>query len=1138
MKKIRLKRRIGPPFCLKKFILVLKFITILLFIPGLCISLEANSQSAHFSFNLQNITIEQLFDKIENESEYSFFYKDNEINIKERVSVNAENKGIDEILSQAFSGKGISYVVNGNHIILQASKREAAKAIDSKVADPQKDLITGNVLDKDGVPLIGVTVSVKGSNNATITDIDGFFSITTEQGQTLSFSYIGFQRREVVVADKKQLVVVLYEDLKALDEVVVVGYGVQRKITLTGSVATIKTKEIKQSAVSNLSNALVGRLPGLLARQSKGEVGGDGSTIRLRGAATYGSNKDPLVMIDGVARSGFEFIDPNEVESITILKDASATAIYGVRGANGVILVTTKRGEAASKPKVTVNVEQAFLTPMKMLSYLNAPDYFRVYRRGLINDGQIQAAQTYTDEFISQYDRSANNPWDYKYLYPDTDWTEELLKDWSYRTTANANITGGTDRARYFVSGSFLTESGIYNRTNEAKGYDPQARESRINFRSNVDIKLSSWLNTDVSLATIIRKRNYPATTGDAMFAAIRRTPSYDYAIMNPDGSIGAGQSGDANPYGRLVHSGYKKINNSYLQTTIGLNANLDFILKGLSAKVRFSYDARNDGGYTRSKSFSTYKYNADGTYTLRTQGDDFLSYATSSDYWDMTLSPEVYLMYNQKFAKDHDISAMAVYRSSSTMKRSTNDDKSTAAIGALPFREQGIVGRITYGYKDKYFGEFNFGYNGSENFVKGKRFGFFPSGSIAWVMNKENFMSGTTSWLEMLKIRASVGQVGNSATDTRFAYQSRWSFDTGSYTFGDQNQNKLITAGELAVGNNNVTWETATKYDAGIDLMIKKGLLSFTGDIFYEHRTGVFDNTQAITSALMGYVVFPRENVGIVDNKGFEFEIAHVNHIGKDITYELKASYTYTKNKIKKCMEAPQPTRPWLERTGKSIYEIKTYQTAGLFQNWEEIADAASQSQFTANLQPGDIRYVDLDGDMIITSYDQAYIGKNSEANQILGFSGQFRYKGFDIAALFQGAFGRYLFINGYSLFGNNYEMRQIFSDFDNNYWTPENSDAKYPRPMAQKNTNNTQQSTFWMKKGDYIRLKNVEIGYTIPRNISRKWAMEQLRIYANGNNLITWDKLDGLFDPEEDNGSPKYPLMRTFNVGLSITF
>lgn len=1137
MKKIRLKMRIGPLFYPKKLIQVLKLISIILFIPGLCISLSAHSQSANFSINLQNITIEQLFNKIESESNYSFFYKDSDINLKEKVSVNASNTNINEVLEQAFKGKNISYVINGNHIILQAYKPKEASTMSLQQNVAPKHLVTGNVLDKDGIPLIGVTVTVKGTSTRAITDMDGFFSISASPEQTLVFTYVGFRVNEVQVTDKKQLVIVMEEDLLTLDEVVVVGYGVQRKITLTGSVATIKTKEIKQSAVSNLSNALVGRLPGLLARQSKGEVGGDGSTIRLRGTATYGSNKDPLVMIDGVSRGGFEFIDPNEIESITILKDASATAVYGVRGANGVILVTTKRGEAASKPRVTVNVEQAFLSPMRMLEYLNAPDYFRVYRRGLINDGQIQAAQTYTDEFISQYDRKANNPSDYKYLYPDTDWTDELLKDLAYRTTANANITGGTERARYFVSGSFLTESGIYNRTNEAKGYNPQARESRINFRSNVDIKLSSWLSTDVNLATIIRKRNYPATSGNDIFALIRRTPSYDYAITNPDGSIGAGQSGDANPYGKLVHSGYQKINNSYLQTTIGLNANLDFILKGLSAKVRFSYDAQNNGGYTRSKGFSTYKYNADGSYTLRSQGDDFLSYATSSDYWDMTLSPEVYLMYNNKFAEDHSFSAMGVYRSSSMSKRSTNDDKSLAAIGALPFREQGIVGRVTYGYKDKYFAEFNFGYNGSENFSKGKRFGFFPSGSISWVLNNENFMAGSKSWLEMLKVRGSVGQVGNQG-NTRFAYQSRWSFDTGSYTFGDQNQNKMITAGELAVGNNDVTWETATKYDIGVDFMVNKGVFAFTGDIFYEHRTGIFQSTSPVTSALMGYVVFPNENVGIVDNKGFEVEVSHVNNISKDLTYELKASYTYTSNKIKKYMEAPQPTRPWLERTGKGINEIKTYQTSGLFQNWDEISGWASQNQFAANIQPGDIRYVDLDNDMLITSYDQAYIGKNSEADQILGFSAQFRYKGFDIAALFQGAFGRHLFINGYSLFGNNYEMRQIFADFDNNYWTTENPDAIYPRAMSEKNTNNTQQSTFWLKSGDYVRLKNLEIGYTIPQKISKKWAMNQLRIYANGNNLITWDKLDGLFDPEEDNGSPKYPLMRTFNVGLSITF
>jgi len=1099
-----------------------------------------NSQPANISLKAKNMTLKRLFNEIESKSNYVFLISDDASGeLDKKVSLDTDGQNIIEILDNVLKGTNLSYLANKRQISIYRNNSKTAPLVLLQ-QDPKTDIVTGTVLDKDGQTLIGVTVSVKGTTVGVHTDIDGFFSISAKEGQTLVLSYVGFEKQEITVTKKKQLTVVMQSSLETLDEVVVVGYGIQRKLTLTGSISSIKTKEIKQSAVSNLSNALVGRLPGLFARQSKGEVGGDGSTIRLRGTGTYGSQKDPLIMIDGVPRDGFQYIDPNEVESITILKDASATAVYGVKGANGVILVTTRRGEASEKPRVTVNVEQAFSQPLEMLTYLNSADYFRVFRRGLINDGQVQDAQTYSDEYIAMYDPSSygQNP-DNKYLYPNTDWTKELLKDWSYRTTANINISGGSDRMRYFVSGSFFNESGLYKRTEEAEGYNAQATESRINFRSNVDIKLSSWLSTDINLATIIRKRNYPGTNGDALFQLIKYTPSYDYPIKNPDGSIAAGTSRDvSNPYAALVHSGYEKLNNSYLQGTIGLNANLDFILKGLSAKIRFSYDAQNSGGYKRVKNYTAYQYLGNGEYTVKKEGEDFLSYTPSGDYWKMTSSPEVYLMYDTKINKMHTISAMALYRSSSISVRSENNDVSQAAIGALPFREQGIVGRLTYGYNDKYFAEFNFGFNGSENFASSKRFGFFPSVSASWVLNKEGFLNSTDKWLEMLKLRASVGKVGNADPGTRFAYQSRWSFNSGNYSMGTTNQNKILQATELAVGNPDVTWETATKYDVGLDILVNKGIFGFSGDIFFEHRTGIFDGIAPITSALMGWKVYPKENTGIVDNKGFEFEISHSNRIGKDISYELKGSYTFTKNKIKKFMEAPQPNRPWLERTGRSIHAIKTYQTLGLFQTWDEISNSASQNQFTPNLQPGDVKYYDLDGDGSITTYDQAYLNKNSEANQVFGFSMQFKYKNFDIAALFQGALGRYVYMDVYALFGRAAEMRQIFSDFDNNYWTPENTDAKYPRPMGIKNTNNIQQSTYWLKSGDYLRLKNMEIGYTIPRELTRKWSMEQVRLYANGNNLLTWDKLDGLFDPEEESGGIRYPLLRTFNVGLSITF
>jgi len=993
-----------------------------------------------------------------------------------------------------------------------------------------KFLLSGNILDMGGEPLIGATVGVKGTSIGASTDINGHFSIKTKVGDILVASYIGYVSKEVRVANKKDITINLENKDKSLDEVVVVGYGIQRKVTLTGAVSTVQTKALKQSAVTDLSNALVGRLPGLLARQSSGEPGADGSTLRLRGAATYSSSNNPLILVDGIPRDGFNFIEPSQVESITILKDASATAIYGVKGANGVVLVVTKRGTESNKPVININVERAARTATAKLKYMHSYDYLKVYRQGLINDGRVSEASIFTDEYISRYDRSQSQPADYKYLYPDVDWNSELLKDMSFRTNANIDVSGGTKNIKYYIAGSFLDDEGIYNHTGDAEGYNPQANEKRFNFRSNIDLKIRPWLTGEINLSTIVRRRNYPGYDVNTIFTAMRATPSWVFPVKNPDGSISQSGHSDSQPYGMLVHSGYQRYYNSYLQGTVGLTADLDKILHGLSAKVRFSYDAYNKSGFTRTKNYYSYTYMGNDKYEVYSQGDEFLGYSEATPDWYNTITPEFFLMYNKKIDANNSISSMLLYRMSDQNKRGTD------AIAAMPYREQGLVGRVTYNHKDKYFAEVNFGYNGSENFAKDHRFGFFPSFSASWNVNKEEFMQGTSSWLELLKLRVSAGQVGNQDSGTRFAYQSKWNLNDGSYKFGDNYQTSVSGATISSVGNMNVTWEKATKYDVGIDLTINKGLLSFTGDIFYERRDNIYTSSSATASGLLGLSSFAKINAGIVDNKGFDFEVSHRNQLNRDFTYEVKGTYTFAKNKIKKCLEVPMPNRPWQSYTGRQISEKKAYIADGYFQSYDEIKNSADQSQF-GNVQPGDIKYKDINNDKVIDSYDMAYTGKVSEATQIMGASVAAQYKNFDFTALFQGAFGRTVNTLSYSLFGTNYEFRQIFADYDNNYWTPEHRDAKYPRAMSEKNANNCAYSTAWFKSGDYVRLKNVELGYSMPKRLIQKYGISNMRIYLNGNNLLTFTGLK-IFDPEEDDGSPSYPLMKTYNLGLSLTF
>ncbi|MGJ1411547.1 SusC/RagA family TonB-linked outer membrane protein [Sphingobacterium thalpophilum] len=1004
-------------------------------------------------------------------------------------------------------------------------------------------LIKGVVIDEQGNPLSSVTVSILDSLRGVIsnqsTTANGMFEIKQLLvGDTVfvNFNSVGFKTQQlknfiVKGNDNNSLLIMLAKDNTNLDEVVVVGFGKQRKITLTGAVASVETKELKQSAVSNLSSALVGRLPGLIARQSSGEAGANGSSIWLRGQSTYSGGNGPLIMIDGVPRDGFEFIDPNEVESITILKDASSTAVYGVRGANGVVLVTTKRGNEG-KPNVQLSYENAINEPTRLPEYPNSVDYFRYYRRGLINDGRYSEAEVYTDEYISRYDRSIN--WDpalqYEYLYPSVNWLDYMLKDLSWRRTANVNVTGGADRFKYFVSGSYMNENGIYAHDDAIKEYNIQANEQRFNFRSNIDLKISDIFNAELGLATIVRNRNYPTPTSTDFFTSLKYTAPYEMPVFNPDGSIAEPARGSGNPYAQLTQRGYKRILTPYLQGTVGVTAKLDFLTKGLSARTRFSYDAKNEGGFRRTKNYWSYQYEGDGKYSQVKQGQDFLNYETAYDNYELNINPEFYINYNRKFGA-HDLTGMILYRLTSKSKRADN------YIDALPYREQGLVSRLAYSYQDRYFAEANFGYNGSENFIKGRRFGFFPSFSIGWAINRENFLKDA-AWLDLLKIRASHGKVGNQDPQTRFAYQSKWNLASGGYPFGYDYQTGMSGAIEEKIGNELVTWETARMTNIGLDINIKNGLFEFTGDIFKERRKDIFTTSSRISSALLGIPagLLPTVNAGVVENRGFELDLRHSLRISKDFSYFLRANYTYAKNKILDYLEEPSSDRPWQTRKGRQLTDIQTYISEGYFKDRDDIANSPSQSFFGV-AQPGDIKYRDINGDEKIDSYDLTYLGKSSEPTSILGAAMGFSYKGLDISALFQGGFGRSVFIDGWTMFGANLEFRQVMKVVATDYWTPENQQATFPRPMSQKTPNNTQRSTHYLRNGNYVRLKNMEIGFTLPQHWSRKIAASKVRLYVNGNNLFTWDKVK-LFDPEENYGSPGYPLMATYNFGVNVGF
>jgi TonB-linked SusC/RagA family outer membrane protein len=1039
-----------------------------------------------------------------------------------------QKAAVEDALKRCFSEQPFSYELLENAIVIKNRPMKAATT-----ATSIERSIQGTVRDSTGA-LPGVSVFVKGKNGrGTVTDANGRYSLkVNNDSEILVFSMLGYISQEVVVENRSTIDVVLKVSTNTLNDVVVVAFGKQKKASITGAIATIQTKELKQSAVSNLSNALVGRLPGLFARQTTGEPGADGSSIWIRGISSFSSDRNPVILVDGVRREGFGLIDPNEVESISILKDAATTSVFGVEGANGVVLVTTKRGSITDKPNVTFNVEKSMDNPTYIPKYLSSADYFRMKRVALINDGKITEADIYSEDFIDQFDRGINWPKErqYEYLYPDVNWFDEITKDFATRTTTNLNVSGGSKKARYFVSGSYLNISGIYKVDEEDKDWNSQAKEDRFNFRSNIDVEINNWISTELSLATIISNRNYPGTNGSTLWQEIYMTPSYAFPVRNPDGSISeASAVGVTNPFARLNESGYSRVFNSYMQGTVGPVFKLDFITPGLSLRDRFSYDFRSDAGYSRHRNYYSFVYNGPNAATpyspVRT-GADFLGYQESTPNYARNMTNELYLNYDRTFGK-HTIGGMSLYRIQS------NNYRSGDATGALPYRTQSLINRVNYGFNDKYFVEGVLTVSGSENFAPSNRTGIFPALSAGWIISRESFMQGL-EWIDYLKLRASGGKVGVQG-NTRFAYQSRWNLNTGGYSFGENYENRIPTAGPSVEGNPEATWETETNYNLGMELNLFKNALQIEGDVFYRDRKGIFTTSSRITSGVYGLISYPNINAGRVENKGVELSVTHNAKLGVNSRMRIGLQWSFARNKILDYAEPTYFDRPWQQYTGRRLGEFYGYTSMGYFQNKAEVAN--SPSQF-GNLQPGDIKYRDINGDNIINTLDNSYLGKVGDPEHILGANLNLKLKNWDISLLFQGTLGRSIDIRSDALFGRDWLFEQMNVDFLNNYWTEDSRDAKYPRLSSGKNENNTAGSNFWWRSGDYLRLKNAEIGYNFSTGLLTRLRVKSIRVYANGNNLLTWDHLDGMFDPEvsNNNGALAYPIMRTVQMGLQF--
>jgi TonB-linked SusC/RagA family outer membrane protein len=1016
--------------------------------------------------------------------------------------------------------------------------------------------VTGFVTDSSGSGLVGANVEEKGvSGNTTNTKASGRFTLTLRgTSKTVTVSMVGYQPQDVK-AGNGEIHVMLQATGGGLTDVVVVGYGRQKKATLTGSVSIVAGRELRDNPTASVQNTLAGRLPGFFSQQSSGRPGADGADFYIRGISSYntGSNT-PLIVVDDIEFSYEQFarLDPNEIESLSILKDASTTAVYGVRGANGVVLVATRRGKI-SAPQIAFRGETSLSQPTIMPKYLNAYDAAVLYNAARENDKQTPY---FTDADLAAY-RDHTDP----YGHPDVNWREVLFKKFSRQYRGNFDISGGTEKVKYFISAGYLYQDGMIKSFGSRVGVNNNYYNQRYNYRSNLDIKVTGTTDLRLDLSGNISQINVPQVNSpngynDLFYdySSFLTLAPFAYPVYNPDGSFGysqwqksppvGGTTYDANNIvGRLTYLGYVRTFENNMNLTGVLNQKLDFITRGLSVKGTLAYASSYGDPNNRNTvsmiggDFPSYIYNpANDTYAARNTNIyrvRRLIRGSSNGSTIRNLNTQVALNYDRTFSGEHHTYALFMMSQNSVWRTNGN-----SIYNFIPNNFRGFTGRIGYDYHMKYLFELNGAYNGSDRFAKENRFGFFPAVSAGWNISQEEFFKENVRFVDRLKLRASYGLVGNDKIGNNYSYYylPTWSTSGGVVNFGNPNANAGSAVYEGTLGNPAVSWEKEKKLDIGMDVALFNSKLNATFDYFNNNRYDILTSRSSSISAAFGQSL-PPVNLGRVNNKGWEVEISYSDKIGKDFSFTVKGTYSRAVNKILE-QDEPSYKYDWMAFTGHSIGMQRVYSFNGFYADSADIAKSPKPGQ---TVRPGDLKYEDLNGDNIIDGYDQKVQGYSNIPNTTAGIQISVRYKGFNVGLFFQGASNFYVrgAAEAIQAFGSN------LMSVHQQAWTPElGNNAKYPRltfiPGISDSRANV--STFWLLPGDYIRLKTAEIGYTLPASWLKSIKMKDIRIYSNGYNLFTWTKLSKLYqlDPEINTGTDRvnYPPQRTINFGVSATF
>lgn len=1002
-------------------------------------------------------------------------------------------------------------------------------------AQEQQIEVTGIVTDANKEPLIGANIIVKNMPGfGVMTDMEGHYKIKVPEFSTLIYSYIGFKNEEILVKGRKLINVVMKEnETTSLDEVTITGTGVQKKITVTGAVTTVDVAQLRTPSAS-ITNALAGNIPGIMARQTSGQPGENISEFWIRGISTFGAGSGALVLVDGFERSMNE-LNVEDIESFSVLKDASATAIYGSRGANGVVLITTKRG-CEGKTRVNAKIETSYSARTKTPKFVDGVRYVQMVNEAFTTRSK---PAPYSDGDIELFANGLDPE-----LFPNVDWMDLILKKGAPIYRATVDLSGGGTTARYFVSASYVDEGGMYKTDEGLKDYDTNANYRRWNYRMNVDLNLTKTTLLKVGIGGSLDKQNQPGGTPEQIWASVLSYNPIATPVKYKDGKWAAqGSNNQVNPWLLVTQMGYTENWNNKIQTNINLEQDLKFVTPGLKFYGRFGYDTNTHNSKAHLKWPDMWKAqnkrNSFGELEFTKVENEHLMSIHPISTGERKEYLEAELHYNRTFG-DHLVGGVLKYTQEKIVNTSENFEKN--AIQAIDRRHQGLAGRVTYGWKYRYFVDFNFGYNGSENFAKGYQFGFFPAYSVAWNIAEEPIIRKNLIWMNMFKLRYSFGKVGNDFLATRFPYLSTYKTeDKYGYHYGDigtANSSGVFYPGLTysKFASRNITWEVSEKHDLGLDFSLFNDKLNGTIDYFHEQREGIYMQRSYLPFSIGLLEYQPFANVGSVKSEGFDGNIAYNHKLG-EVDFTFRANMTYSKNEIKEYDEV-YSRYGYTRQKGFRVGQLRGLIAEGLFRDYEEIRNSPTQT--FGDVAPGDIKYKDVNGDGLITDADVVPIGATDKPNLIYGFGLSAMWKGFDFNLHFQGA-GKstfsiegavaYPFSQGY--WGN------IMTDVDGNYWSlgkNENPNAKYPRLSFGGNANNYRTSTYWMRDGSYLRLKNLEVGYTLPTKWTNRIHLNKIRVYFMGTNLLTFSKFD-LWDPEMGSTTgEKYPLSRTFTLGLTL--